>query len=256
MTPLPRIMVALNGARRTKTDHPKLPITIAEMVEEAVKCQQAGADGIHLHVRDENGKHVLDAGLYREALAELKVKAPALLPQITTEAVGVYNPEQQRSLVKDVKPEQVSIAISEMTSDQNFQQATEFYKWCEESGITVQHIIYGEEDLKLIESLLNQNHFKKSNLQLLFVLGKYTPGQQSTPQDLTPFTDWLGTANINADWSVCAFGSGETACLKEAAKNGGKVRVGFENSLWNADGSIAKDNAERVREVAKAISQL
>lgn len=249
-------MVALNGARRTKNDHPKLPITIGEIVEEAVKCQQVGADGIHLHVRDKDGKHVLDAGLYREALTELKTVAPALLPQITTEAVGIYKPEQQRSLVKEVKPELVSIAISEMTAEQNFEQATAFYKWCEQSGITVQHIIYGEEDLKLIENLLNQNQLKETDLQLLFVLGKYTPGQQSRPQDLTPFTDWLTSANIKADWSVCAFGSGETACLSEAVRHGGKVRVGFENSLWNADGSIARDNAERVQEVIETISHL
>ncbi|MDP4823830.1 MAG: 3-keto-5-aminohexanoate cleavage protein, partial [Aestuariivirgaceae bacterium] len=29
----------------------------------------------------------------------------------------------------------------------------------------------------------------------------------------------------------------------------GKVRVGFENSLYNADGSLALSNSERVREI-------
>jgi uncharacterized protein (DUF849 family) len=31
---------------------------------------------------------------------------------------------------------------------------------------------------------------------------------------------------------------------------GGKVRVGFENSLWNADGNLAASNEERVAEIA------
>lgn len=32
MSPLPRLMVAPNGARLTKADHPQLPITIPEIV--------------------------------------------------------------------------------------------------------------------------------------------------------------------------------------------------------------------------------
>ena len=42
----------------------------------------------------------------------------------------------------------------------------------------------------------------------------------------------------------------KAACLKAAISAGGKVRVGFENSVYMADGSIASDNAARVREAA------
>ena len=31
------------------------------------------------------------------------------------------------------------------------------------------------------------------------------------------------------------------------------MRVGFENSLWNADGSVAEDNAARVTELLAAL---
>jgi uncharacterized protein (DUF849 family) len=48
---------------------------------------------------------------------------------------------------------------------------------------------------------------------------------------------------------VCAFGQNETTCLRAAYLAGGKVRIGFENSLLNADGSFAADNAERVAEI-------
>lgn len=30
------------------------------------------------------------------------------------------------------------------------------------------------------------------------------------------------------------------------------MRVGFENSLWHADGSLARDNAERVAAIVEA----
>ena len=57
---LPRLMVAPNGVRPMKKDHPKVPITIDEIVETAKLSYDAGAEAIHFHIRDENGLHVLD----------------------------------------------------------------------------------------------------------------------------------------------------------------------------------------------------
>ena len=96
VTPLPVLMVAPNGARRTKADHPALPVSVAETVEAALACHEAGAGGLHAHVRDRQGAHVLDAGLYRELIAEMGLRAPAMAVQITTEAVGRYSPAEQR----------------------------------------------------------------------------------------------------------------------------------------------------------------
>ena len=95
---LPCVMVAPNGARRGKADHPALPVTIPEIVACAVDCQAAGADGIHAHVRDAEGAHVLDAGLYAELIAALAQATPGLAVQITTEAVGRYSAAAQRAL--------------------------------------------------------------------------------------------------------------------------------------------------------------
>ena len=89
---LPRIMVAPNGARRGKADHPALPVTIPEIVACAADCFAAGADGLHAHVRDGAGEHVLDAGLYAELMTELARTVPGMPVQITTEAVGRYTP--------------------------------------------------------------------------------------------------------------------------------------------------------------------
>ena len=54
------IMVAPNGARKTKADHPALPITPAELAATASACLEAGAAAIHLHVRDRDGGHTLE----------------------------------------------------------------------------------------------------------------------------------------------------------------------------------------------------
>ena len=249
---LPKIMVAPNGARRTKKDHPALPISISETAAAAIACQEAGADGLHMHIRGKDDTHTLDPGLYLEALQELEHVLPEFYVQITTEAVGQYSPKQQRDVVEKVMPKAVSISIAEMLSEGEHAQAKHFYDWCLDSDISVQHIIYDVDDLARIESmnLLNE----ETATQLLFVLGRYTKNQQSSPDDLDPFFNWVAQQEAKIDWAICAFGQGETDCLVHAHQQGGKVRIGFENSLWNRDGSVAKDNAERISEYISCLS--
>jgi len=249
---LPLLMVAPNGARRNKTDHPDLPITIAELVHEAKACHAAGADGIHIHVRDAQGAHTLDIGLYKEALQELAIAVPAMARQITTEAVGLYSPAQQREVVEAILPESVSIAIAEMQRDTERPRVDNFYKQCVHSGIAVQHIVYQPEDLSAVIDLVRRAELPMVGLQLMFVLGRYTKNQQSDPKSIQPYLQTLINADVDpveVDWAICAFGQQESACLRAAHQAGGKLRVGFENSLWHADGSVAKNNAARVAEI-------
>ena len=242
-------MVAPNGARKLKEDHPAIPISIRETVETAVACYDAGATGLHLHVRNSDGSHSLDATLYKQAITELNTAAPKLQIQITTESVGQYSPEQQRQVVRDVMPQSVSVSLAEMLSEGKTPEALDFYRQCHDDGIAVQHILYGQDDLISLTQLLDSHSIPSDCLQLLFVLGRYTQNQQSAPTDLDPFLEWLNAGSLSADWALCAFGTQETACLLKGLREGGKARVGFENSFWNADGTLAKDNAERVAEV-------
>lgn len=251
---LPRLMVAPNGARRTHADHPALPVTIAETVSSAIACQQAGADGLHAHVRDADAKHQLDAGLYKELIAELSQQAPNLLVQITTEAVGMYTAAQQRQLVADVQPQRVSVSLTEMLSDDNTPAARDFYHSCHQAGTGVQHILYAPAEILRLQQLIEEQIIPADDLQLLFVLGRYSENQQSQPDDLLPFLAQFKQSALVADWGLCAFGQGETDCLVAAHRAGGKMRIGFENSLWHSDGRLAKDNAERVTELLSALT--
>ncbi len=245
-------MVAPNGARRTQKDHPALPVTIAETVQTAAACFKAGAKGLHLHVRDERGKHTLDAGLYREALAELRVHVPGMAVQITTEAVGMYSPSEQRAVVKAVRPDSVSVSIAEMTADADAKSVINFYQSCFADGIDVQHILYSPDEVDVMHQWMRKASIPEANLQLMLVLGRYTTGQTSDPNGVQEFLKPMQHLEVDGarpDWALCAFGQQETACLAEAYRLGGKMRVGFENSLWNDDGSVAASNAERVAEV-------
>lgn len=249
---LPEIMVAPNGARLTTNDHSALPVTIPQIIETAIECNRSGADGIHAHVRDENQKHILDAGLYKELLEEFKLLIPDFYVQITTEAVGQYSPREQRQLIYDVVPKAVSISITEMMADDNQAAARDLYHWANEAGIQIQHILYSTKDVARFIELTNTNIIPEQTHLLLFVLGRYSENKQSLPKDLDPFLAAIKPIKIKIDWAVCAFGRRETDCLNYARKRDGKVRIGFENNFQNKDGTIATNNADRIFELLNA----
>jgi uncharacterized protein (DUF849 family) len=248
-------MVAPNGARKTKEDHPNLPITISEIVKEAVNCFNEGANAIHAHVRDKKGDHCLDAGLYRELLSELDIKVPELPVQITTEAVGKFSPEEQFEVVKLVQPEAASVALIEMMPNiKDPRLAQNFYNFANENNVQIQHILYSVEDLKLFKKAIKLNVIPKNNLQVLYVLGRYDKNFQSKKEDLDLFLEEHKNIISAIDWGICAFGIAETDCLIKSNLHGGKVRVGFENNFYNQNGTLASSNAERVAEVSKLIN--
>lgn len=253
-------MVAPNGARRTTDDHPALPVTVNQLARTAAECLERGAGAIHIHVRDENQKHVLDADLYRAAIVAINSETGGnMLVQITTEAVGIFTPRQQRDVVRAVMPEAVSIALGEMIPDASEEtNAADLYEFLYKSDIAVQHIIYDVGGIEHFADLARRGIIAGDSHSLLFPLGRYAKGQQSDPASLVPFLSMLEKTGLRGccEWAVCAFGAGETASLAAAMAMGGKVRVGFENSLWHADGSQADSNAERVAAVAKIAALL
>ncbi len=250
MTALPRIMVAPNGARRTKADHPQLPMTLPEVVATTQACAAAGADGLHLHLRDDDGAHILDAGLYAEALAELDRQMPGFYVQITTEAVGRYTPAAQRALLQQITPVGASVALREVLDDGDITATRDTFADCRARGIDLQLILYDQDDLKICDNF----GLQPDDYKYLFVLGRYSAGQQSAPSDLAPFLQWLGGKPDPLDWAICAFGRAEIDCLLAAHDAGGKMRIGFENAIHRADGTLARDNAERVSTLRAALS--
>jgi 3-keto-5-aminohexanoate cleavage enzyme len=257
--PIPLIIaVAPNGARRTKADHPALPMNASESARDAIQCRDAGAAMLHLHVRDGNGKHSLDAELYRQATREIRAEVgDDLIIQITTEAVGMYTPAQQMAMVRDLQPEAISTAVRELIPDEGSEaEAAQFFGWAAAENVAVQYILYDGEDVRRFSDLRHRGVIPGDALSVLYVLGRYTEGQRSAPGDLTEFLDTAQSAGASWHWSVCAFGSEEGACALKAASLGGHARVGMENNLYLDDGSRAPDNAALVQQLSDGARQL
>lgn len=249
------LAVAPNGARKTKADHPAIPMTSAEVGRCAAACAAAGAAMIHLHVRDRDGRHILDADAYRDAIAAVRRETGGrMVVQATSEAVGRYSPDQQMAVVRELRPEAVSLAVREFVPDAEHEAAAaDFFAWIDREGILPQFIVYSDQDLARFDDLIARGIVPDGRRFVLFVLGRYTVGQRSQPADLLPF---LGANAREHAWAMCAFGPRETACAVAAAALGGHARVGFENNLYMPDGSLAPDNTALVAAAAEGAATI
>ncbi len=242
------VTVAPNGARRSKADHPAIPLTADEIGREAARCRDAGAAMIHLHVRDRDGRHLLDADAYREAIAAVRQAAgDEIIIQVTTEAAGRYAPETQRAVMRELRPEALSLALGEMVADAEAErEAAAFLAWLAAERILAQYILYAPDEIARYRDLRARGVIPGERHFLLFVLGRYGKGE-SAPRDLLPFVMARDADPSDpSSWAACAFGARESACAMTAAALGGHVRVGFENNLRLADGRLAPDNAALV----------
>ena len=253
-TPLPRLMVAPNGARRGKADHPALPITDDEIIETARACFLAGADGIHLHIRDAAGRHLLCPNRYRALLDQLAEQVPGMYLQVTSEAAGRYGADKQRAVMRSLKPEHVSVALREMASHpQDWPAARDFYHWAHDTGVQIQHILYSPHETLAFANALRSGLIPGQRHLVLFVQGSYARGSLDSVELEHYLAPLAETQEMEFDWMACAFGAEETASLVRAAELGGKMRVGFENSLWHSDGTVAENNQARVRALKAAL---
>lgn len=250
------IAVAPNGGRRTRDEHPAIPLSAAELARTAAECADAGACMIHIHVRDAGGRHLLDADAYRVAIAAIRAETrDRLVIQITTEALGIYRPSEQAAVLKAVRPEAASLALREFLPDESAEAPfAELLEWMGRENVLPQIILYEPYEAMRLANMIERGIVPWKDIPVLYVLGRYSVGQESEPADLLPFL--APGMHRFGHWSVCAFGKREAACVTAGALFGGHVRVGFENNFFLPDGGLAPSNAALVEAVASAASAL
>ena len=160
-------MVAPNGARRTTLDHPAVPVTDQDLVETAVACFEAGARGIHAHIRTNDQLHLLDVERYETLITQLHSRVPALSVQVTSEAAGIYEAEAQIDLLARIQAPWVSVAIREILRAQEPRALTAFFAELL-AKTRVQFILYDADDLKTLTALVDQGIIQTTSLSPSF----------------------------------------------------------------------------------------
>jgi uncharacterized protein (DUF849 family) len=117
------IQVAPYGPEFLPGDSDDIPVTMAEQVQKAVDCWNAGATVLHVHVREADGKGSKRLSMFNEMLARLREAVPQMLlqvggsisfaPEDEGEGAKWLNDDTRHMLAElDPRPDQVTIAIN------------------------------------------------------------------------------------------------------------------------------------------------
>ena len=92
------LQAALNGARR-REDYPAIPWSAQDLAHSAAEAVAAGAEEIHVHVRDDRGVESLEPGDIARTVRALRAAVPGVPLGVSTGAWIVPNTERRHHLV-------------------------------------------------------------------------------------------------------------------------------------------------------------
>lgn len=278
------ITCAVTGGVHTPSMSPHLPVTAQQISDAAIGAVQAGASIVHLHARDPlTGRPSQDPALFREFVGTIKAQCDGII-NITTGGAPTMGVDERLQPALQLAPELASLNMGSMNFAlfpmlnryKDFQHDWEA-KYLESTRDTVFRNTFKdiENILRACSDQGTRFEFECYDTSHLYNLAHFLDRKLVTPPlfvqtvfgilgGIGPHPDDVAHMKRTADrlfgddfvWSVLGAGRAQMPTAAISAANGGNVRVGLEDSLWDQQGQLARENADQVRRVRKIIEGL
>jgi uncharacterized protein (DUF849 family) len=278
------ITCAITGSIHTPTMSPYLPVTLDQIVEEAVAAAKAGAAIIHLHARDpKTGIPSGDPAHFMDFLPRIKARTNAVL-NVSTGGSSRMTLDERLAPAKAALPEMCSLNMGSMNFGL-FPMKDRYADWKHEwePGFldATKDVIFKNtfNDIEGILDSLGEGHgtrfefeiYDVGHLQTLafyikkglikrpvflqFVLG-VLGGIDASPESLMSLKATADRLIGDYHFSVLAAGGRQFPLGTMGVVLGGNVRVGLEDNLTLARGELAKSNADQVHKIRRIVEEL
>lgn len=279
------ITCAMTGSIHTPSMSPYLPVTADEIARAGIEAAEAGAAILHLHARDpQTGRPSADPAHFRAFLPRLKQGCDAIL-NLSTGGSATMTLDERLAAPIEAAPEMASLNMGTMNFAL-YPMAERITDWRHDWE---QPFLEGSDDLVFkntprdiarILTELGQNRgarfeFECYDLSHLYMLRHFADrglirapyfiqvvfgvlgGMGADPENLTHMVR-IADKLFGQDYmfSVLAAGRHQMPMAAQAAAMGGHVRVGLEDSLTIARGTLARSNAEQVAKVRGIVEAL
>ncbi|WP_433560488.1 3-keto-5-aminohexanoate cleavage protein [Nocardia sp. CA-151230] len=285
------IQVAPYGPEFLPGDSDDIPVTMDEQVQKAVDCYNAGAQVLHVHVREADGFGSKRLELFNEMLGRLREAVPEMILQVGG-SISFAPPEDgdkakwldydTRHLLADLdpKPDQVTIAINtsqmnvmELLSDDDIEgtslQNPVLYKAYRDMVLEAGPDFYIEH-LRRLTTAGIQPHFMLGHVHQLETVerlirrGIYTGplilnyvaiggGAAGThPADLMEF---IRRTPDGAVLTIETIMRNVTPMCTIAMAMGQHVRVGIEDNLWGRKGE-RRTSVQQIEQMVRIAGEL
>lgn len=248
------ITAALTGAVTTKQDNPALPTQPEEIAKAAIRCWEAGAAVVHIHVRDDNDQGSMRFDKFQETVGLIRqAKCPVVL-NLTSSGGQGFSWEDRIKPFRELKPELASFDAGTMNwlNKVVFMNEPEFLERCGNAMIAAG--VKPEIEVFDIGMLNTAKYYLKKGIiqaPAHFQLCLGAPGgMEATVENLLYLVNHLPE---NCTWGAFGIGRGANEVLLAALALGGNIRVGLEDNVYYNHGQLARSNeqfVERVKRVA------
>jgi uncharacterized protein (DUF849 family) len=231
------VQVAMNGDR-TRGDFAGVPLSIGELVEDAVACVAAGAGALHLHPRDVEGRESLDAAIVDAVVMAVR-EACGVPVGVTTGAWIEPNLARRLDLIRAwTAPDYTSVNISEDGS-------REIMELLIERDIGIEAGVWTVEDAEALAASGLGNRVTRVLVE---------PGELQVGGDIdaalalvAEIHATLNRHGITVPRLQHADGAVTWAVLEDALRRGIDTRIGLEDTLREPDGTRTTGNVSLVR---------
>jgi 3-keto-5-aminohexanoate cleavage enzyme len=269
------IVAAVNGGMQRSRDGAQVPITPEEIAEDARLCRDAGASVIHVHARDEQGANTGDVAVYRDIITRIRARTDILVQ--TTNGIGVRRDPATGQVVWPSDEERLALIDVEPTPDLYGVAAGSTDFWHPEGGYptetpyvnspeylkktikaiydkrsTLEYEVVDNHVIARLARYADEGLFDRGADYIWLLLGGAIGDVDADPETLVYMRNLALSRFPNAVWGVLGAGRDNFRWATLGIAMGAMTaRIGFEDGLYRADGTVAGRNHELVAELAR-----
>jgi 3-keto-5-aminohexanoate cleavage enzyme len=241
------ITVAPTGAETAKEDCPALPTTLAELVDTARRCEEAGAGMVHVHIRDDEHRPTLEPARLAETVAALK-EGTGLVVQLSTGG-SVHDPLEDRLAVLDAAPDSCSLTMGTTNfGDDVFLNPWPFvcdlYQLSQERHVVPEFELFDLGQVAALHRLLRKYGLPYGGKVHVDLVMGVPGGMPGTADALVAAVAALPAETTS--WSATGIGRSTLPVALASLSKGGHLRVGMEDVLTLAPGVPVEHNDQLV----------
>lgn len=230
------IKACLNGDR-SRSDHPRVPITPAEIALDSEAVVTAGAGMVHVHPRDESGRESLQAGHVVTVMAAIRSRVPGLRVSVSTRDGIAADARAKIDLIAEwPSPDEGGPDCASV----NWHEpgAVEVAEMLRDKGIGVEAGIWTPDTASAFASTTWPRQVERVLVEVIPGVSPGSGGAVAAKRVLTALRPTVATVLVHGEREWAWF------VMRWAHGGGFDVRIGLEDTLTLPTGVQARDNAE------------
>jgi len=237
ITPYSKLIInaAITGIVHNKKDNQHLPVSVDEIINEAVCCYNVGASIVHIHARNDEQKPTYKKEVYAQIIEGIRSQCADVIICVTTSG-RIDNTFEKRSQVLELngklKPDMASLTLGSLNfpkkaSVNSPDMIKSLAVKMKKNGIVPELEIFEPGMISTAKILI-----KKKIITSPYYFNLFLGSVYSVPATMFDLLYMVKSLPADVNWSGAGIGKFQLKINFASILMGGHVRVGLEDNLY------------------------